>query len=75
MKIESNIVGGLMKYWLVHHSWESFKATKEYCGFKSEEERNKITVGDKVVYFGQSLVFGVFDVIALPTCRLTEFMA
>lgn len=55
-----------MKYWLVNHSWESFKATKEYCGFKSEEERNKIAVGDKTVYFGQSLVFGVFEVIALP---------
>ncbi len=55
-----------MKYWLINHSWESFKATKEYCGFQVESERDKISVGDKIVYFGQSLVFGVFEAMALP---------
>ncbi|HLC78861.1 MAG TPA: hypothetical protein VJG83_00385 [archaeon] len=55
-----------MKFWLVNHSWESFKATKEYCGFQVESERNKISVGDRIVYFGQGLVFGVFEVSALP---------
>ncbi|MDO8427737.1 MAG: hypothetical protein Q7S92_00820, partial [Candidatus Diapherotrites archaeon] len=55
-----------MKYWLVNHSWESFRRTQEYCGFISEEERNKIQVGNKIVYFGQAIVFGLFEVIELP---------
>lgn len=55
-----------MKTWLVNHSWESFKRTQEYCGFISETERNKITIGDKVVYYGQGIVFGVFEAISLP---------
>ena len=54
-----------MNYWLVHHSWESFKRTKEYCGFQSETERNKIKVGDMLVYFGNGIVFGVFEVMSL----------
>lgn len=55
-----------MKYWLVNHSWESFKASKEYCGFQTETERDKISIGDNVVYFGQGLVFGIFEAVALP---------
>ena len=55
-----------MSFWFVHHSWESFKRTKEYCGFQSEAERNKIKVGDKLAYFGNGIVFGVFEVTALP---------
>ena len=55
-----------MSFWLVNHSWESFKRTAEYCGFQSEVERNKITLSDSVVYFGQGIVFGVFEVVALP---------
>jgi len=54
-----------MNFWLVNHSWQAFKATQEYCGFVTREERNKIQVGDKIVYFGQGLVFGVFEVIKL----------
>jgi len=54
-----------MKFWIVNHSWESFKATKEYCGFISETERNKINVGDKIAYYGQGIVFGTFEVDAL----------
>lgn len=53
------------KYWLVNHSWESFRRTQEYCGFRSPTERDKISVGDKVVYYGNGLVFGVFEVVAL----------
>jgi len=53
-------------FWLVNHSWESFKKTKEYCGFVSEAERNKIKIGDKIVYFGQGIVFGLFQAITLP---------
>ena len=53
-------------FWLVNHSWESFKRTQEYCGFISEQERNKIKVGDKIVYFGQGIVFGLFEAIDLP---------
>ncbi len=60
-----------MVFWLVNHSWESFKATKDYCGFQLESERNKIAIGDKIVYFGNGLVFGIFEVIALPNA---EFM-
>ena len=55
-----------MKFWLINHSWESFKATKEYCGFISEAERNRIAIGDRIVYFGQGLVFGIFEAVALP---------
>ena len=55
-----------MNFWLVNHSWESFKATKEYCGFISEAERDRIAIGDRIVYFGQSLVFGIFEAVALP---------
>jgi len=55
-----------MAFWLVNHSWESFKTTKEYCGFVSEAERNRIAVGDRIVYFGQSIVFGIFEAVALP---------
>ncbi|HLC79835.1 MAG TPA: hypothetical protein VJG83_05455 [archaeon] len=55
-----------MKFWLVNHSWESFKATKEYCGFQVESERDKISIGDKIVYFGQGIIFGVFEAITLP---------
>jgi len=53
-------------FWLVNHSWESFKRTREYCGFLSEAERNKISFGDKIVYFGQGIVFGLFEAIDLP---------
>lgn len=54
-----------MKFWLINHSWQSFKATKEYCGFVAKEERDKIAVGDGIVYFGQGLVFGVFEAATL----------
>ena len=55
-----------MVFWLINHSWESFKRTQEYCGFQSEAERNKISISDSIVYFGQGIVFGLFEVIALP---------
>jgi hypothetical protein len=55
-----------MQYWLVNHSWDSFKRTQEYCGFISESERNKIAIGDRLVYFGQGLVFGLFEAASLP---------
>ena len=54
-----------MKIYLINHSWESYMKTKEYCGFMSEEERDQISVGDIVVYFGQGIVFGVFEAIEL----------
>jgi len=54
-----------MKHWLVNHSWESFRRTQEYCGFMNPAERDKVSVGDRVVYYGNGLVFGVFEVVAL----------
>lgn len=54
-----------MKIYLINHSWESYMKTKEYCGFMSEEERYQISVGDIVVYFGQGIVFGIFEAIDL----------
>ena len=54
-----------MTFWLVNHSWESFKTTQEYCGFISPTEQQKIKIGDGIVYFGQGLVFGAFEAIAL----------
>ncbi len=50
-----------MKIYLINHSWESYMKTKEYCGFMSEEERNLISSGDIIVYFGQGIVFGIFE--------------
>ena len=35
--------------------------TKEYCGFMCEDERNLITLGDIIVYYGQGIVFGIFE--------------
>ena len=55
-----------MTVWLINHSWESFCRTHEYCGFMVESERDKIKVGEGVVYFGQGLVFGVFEASAFP---------
>ena len=55
-----------MSFWLVNHSWESFKRTQEYCGFISEAERNKIKVGDKIAYFVNGIIFGLFEATALP---------
>lgn len=54
-----------MKFWLINHSWESFRRTQEYCGFMNPAERDKVSVGDKVVYYGNGLVLGVFEVVAL----------
>ena len=54
-----------MSVWLVNHSWESFRRTQEYCGFATQSERDKIKVGDKVVYFGQGIVFGIFEAAML----------
>ncbi len=42
------------------------RGSLQYCGFQSEAERNKIKVGDKLPYFGNGIVFGVFEVTALP---------
>jgi|GEM_PF-1554510 len=50
-----------MKIYLINHSWESYMKTKEYCGFISEDERNLISPGDIVVYYGQGIVFGIFE--------------
>ncbi len=61
----------MSKFWLVNHSWESFRRTQEYCGFISEAERDKIAVGDRIVYFGQGLVFGVFEAVALVEKEFT----
>src|SRR3989344_9086083 len=55
-----------MSFWVVNHSWESFRRTQEYCGFQSETERNRIKLGDKVAYFGNGILFGIFEVIGLP---------
>ena len=55
-----------MSNWVINHSWESFRRTREYCGFISEAERNKIKLGDKIVYYGNKMVFGLFEAIALP---------
>ena len=55
-----------MIYWLINHSWESFKRTQEYCGFVNPNERDKVQVGDKIAYFGNGIVFGLFEAIDLP---------
>lgn len=62
-----------MAFWLVNHSWDSFKRTQEYCGFQTSFERDKIRVGDKIVYFGNSLVLGLFEAIALPNNEFKDW--
>ena len=54
-----------MNHYLINHSWDSYMRTKEYCGFMFEDERNLINLGDIVVYFGQGIVFGIFEAIDL----------
>jgi hypothetical protein len=39
--------------------------TKEYCGFMFEDEQKTINKGDIVVYFGQGIIFGIFEAIDL----------
>jgi len=53
-----------MSFWLVNHSWESFRRTQEYCGFMNPAERGKVRIGDKIAYFGNGMVFGLFEAIA-----------
>ena len=46
-----------MIFWLVNHSWESFKRTQEYCWFMSlaeqefEEIKKLIIEGKKEIVF------------------------
>lgn len=54
-----------MKYYLINHSWESYMKTKEYCGFIDESERDLVKIGDIIVYFGQGIVFGIFEADSL----------
>lgn len=55
----------MVKYWLVNHNWVSFSRTQEYCGFSREWEQKQIQLGDKIVYFGDGLVLGLFEAVAL----------
>lgn len=50
-----------MKFFLVNHEWGDFRKTIEYIGFASEAERKPVSIGDRIVYFGQGLVAGVFE--------------
>lgn len=50
-----------MKYWVINHSWESFRRTKEYCGFDNLPDQERINIDDKIIYYGQGLVFGIFE--------------
>ena len=55
----------MVNYWLVNHNWLSFSQTREYCGFRSDFEQMKIHPLDKIVYFGDGLVLGLFEAVEL----------
>jgi len=55
----------MVNYWLVNHNWLSFSQTREYCGFRSDFEQKKIHPSDKIVYFGDGLVLGLFEAVEL----------
>ncbi len=57
----------MVNYWLVNHNWLSFSQTREYCGFRMEFEQKKIRPSDKIVYFGDSFVLGLFEAVELVT--------
>ena len=55
----------MVNYWLVNHNWLSFSQTKEYCGFRFEFEQKKIQPSDKIIYFGDGFVLGLFEAVEL----------
>jgi hypothetical protein len=55
----------MVNYWLVNHNWLSFSQTKEYCGFRAEFEQMKIHPSDKIIYFGDGFVLGLFEAVEL----------
>jgi hypothetical protein len=55
----------MVNYWLVNHNWLSFSQTKEYCGFRIEFEQKKIHPSDRIVYFGDGFVLGLFEAVEL----------
>jgi len=55
----------MVKLWLVNHNWVSFSRTQEYCGFTREWEQKQIQPGDKLIYFGDGLVLGLFEAVSL----------
>ena len=50
-----------MKIWMLNARLEDFRATQEYCGFRTEGERKPISVGDKIVYVCSGVIFGVYE--------------
>ncbi|MDD3178336.1 MAG: hypothetical protein PHR26_02345 [Candidatus ainarchaeum sp.] len=54
-----------MKYYIINHSFDSYVKTKEYCGFINKDERNIVNIGDYIIYFGQGVIFGIFEAIDL----------
>ena len=50
-----------MNRWLYNHSWDDYKKTTAVIGFATDSERRLIARGDKIVYFGNGLVAGIFE--------------
>ncbi len=50
-----------MKIWMLNASLEDWEATRDYCGFGSEQERSPISAGDRIIYFCNGLIVGVFE--------------
>lgn len=59
----------MVNYWLVNHNWLSFSQTREYCGFRGKFEQEKIQPSDKIVYFGDDFVLGLFEAVELVKDR------
>lgn len=55
----------MVNYWLVNHNWVSFSQTREYCGFRLEFDQKRIHPFDKIVYYGDGFVLGLFEAVAL----------
>ncbi|HLC79469.1 MAG TPA: hypothetical protein VJG83_03480 [archaeon] len=50
-----------MNYFVVVIAWDDYKKTLEYVGFSSEMEMKIISLGDRVVYFSEGLIAGIFE--------------
>ena len=49
-----------MKNWMLCGALDEWGASREYCGFRTRTERATVALGDRIIYFCNGLVVGVF---------------
>jgi len=50
-----------MKTWMFNGSLDDWAATREGCGFASAQELEPVSDGDKIIYFCNGLILGIFE--------------